>query len=281
MSMIIFRNGELLAEDLAMISVNDRAFRYGDGFFETFRYQQGRVIFIEAHWQRLCRTAKFMHLQLPSDLTLKGIETHARDLCEANEIAHARIRLQLNRAGSGKYRPASNLADWTMTCSPLEDTSYALSSKGLTIGSYAGCPVSSAPLGNHKTLNALPYVLASIYAQEHGWDDALLLNSAGQITEATSSNLFLIKEKEILTADLSKGGLPGVMRAKLMEVARSNGFQVSISAITEKEMLWADECLLTNVISGIRWVLAYRQKRYFHRTAEVLVHELNKSAGLI
>lgn len=281
MSTHLIHNGELMPEEQLLVCAHNRAFRLGDGCFETFRMQQRRVIFLDAHWQRLQRTAKFLHLQLPSGLTQHSIQTHAQHLCEVNGIIHARIRLQLYRAGIGAYAPENNLAEWMMHCTPLEHPTYVLNAKGLTLGVCVTCHVTAAPLGNHKTLNALPYVLASIYAQERSWDDVLLLNSAGNITEATSSNLFLVKGKEMITADLSKGGLPGIARSKVIEVARSSGLQVTTVPITDKEMLWADECLLTNAISGIRWVLAYKQKRYFHRTAEVLVRELNRAAGLI
>jgi hypothetical protein len=50
--------------------------------------------------------------------------------------------------------------------------------------------------------------------------------------------------------------------------------------VTERDMFWADECILTNAINGMQWVLAYGQKRYWHRSADILLSEVNKVAGL-
>jgi branched-chain amino acid aminotransferase len=120
--------------------------------------------------------------------------------------------------------------------------------------------------------------MAGVNASEKGWDDALLMNHDGLIVEAISSNILLIKDRELLTPDLSKGGLPGIMRTQVMALARAAGYQVSVGPVTEREMHWADECLLTNSVQGIRWVLAYGQKRYFHRHADRLLKELNRVA---
>ena len=280
MTPLILWHGELMSEDAPLASVHNRALRYGDGFFETMRVHNGRVVFFDAHWQRLLRTAKFLHLDLPAELSRDGLEHQVQRLCMANDIPDARVRLQLLRDGMGTYMPETLKTAWTMQCSPLVSSTFAMNIKGLTVGVYPNAPVPPAPIGNHKTLNALPYVLAAIHAKKCRWDDALLMNMSGYITEATGSNLFLMKGKEIITPSLSKGGLPGVMRAKLIEVARANGFQVMSADVTERDMFWADECILTNAINGMQWVLAYGQKRYWHRSADILLSEVNKVAGL-
>ena len=281
MSSFLAFNGEIISESAFLVSPQSRAFRYGDGFFETIRTSNGLPLFLDAHWQRLQRTAKFLHMEMPKGLTKDKFVKMIADVCAANAAPHSRLRIQFYRKGEGTYKPHTNECDWIMQCSPLAASVYKGNDKRLTIGIYPTCPVPLAPLGNHKTVNALPYVLASIYAHDKKWDDALLLNSEGFITEATSSNLFLVKGNEVLTPDLSKGGLPGVMRARFIELAQKNGFEVKTVSITAKEMLWADECLLTNAISGVQWVLAFGQKRYFHRHADVFIKQLNQLAGLV
>jgi aminodeoxychorismate lyase len=281
MSSFLAFNGEIISEAAFTVSPQSRAFRYGDGFFETIRTSKGYPLFLDAHWQRLQRTAKFLHIEMPKGLTKDKFVKLIADVCAANDAPHSRLRIQFYRTGEGTYLPQTNECDWVMHCSSLAASVYKLNPKGLTVGLYPTCPVPVSPIGNHKTANALPYVLASIYAKDKKWDDALLLNTQGFITEATSSNLFLVKGNEVLTPDLTKGGLPGVMRARFIELAQKNGFEVKIVSITPKEMLWADECLLTNAISGLQWVLAFGQKRYFHRHADVFVKQLNQLAGLV
>jgi len=275
-----FWNGQLMPDDAPLANGENRALRYGDGFFETMRVHQGRPVFFDAHWQRLLRTAKFLQIALPSDFGKNALLASVEQLCEANELTNVRVRLQIFREDGGSYAPDAKKGAWMMQCAPLTTAAYTMNAKGLTIGVYPSAPVTPAPLGNHKTLNALPYVLAAIYAKDKKWDDALLMNISGHVAEATSSNLFLLKGKELLTPDLAKGGLPGVMRSKVIEVARANGFQVMAANIGEKDLHWAEECLLTNAITGIQWVSAFGQKRYLHRQADGLLHELNKLAGL-
>ncbi|MCF8256180.1 MAG: aminotransferase class IV [Flavobacteriales bacterium] len=276
--MMMFWNGEMVPADAPVVGADSRAFRYGDGFFDTFRTRHGRPLFWDAHWHRIQQSARFLHLRLPSGLTSQALMLKTEELCSANGADHAMVRLQVWRSGRGLYRPETDDSDWALQCNPLESPEFVLNDKGLMVGLHTACPVPPAPLGSHKTLNALPYVLAGIHCREKGWDDALLLDSDGRITEATSSNIILLKDRELLTPDLSKGGLPGIMRTQVMALARAAGYQVSVGSVTDREMKWADECLLTNSVHGIRWVLAFGQKRYFHRDAERFVKELNRLA---
>lgn len=279
MSAMLLWNGELRSEATPVAEAHNRALRYGDGLFETMRVHGGHPLFFDAHWQRLTRTAKFLHIALPEGFGKAEVLQHVATLCAANGMTDARVRLQVFRDGAGTFTPNSGKGGWMMQCGPLPSSRFEMNTKGLTIGVYPNAPISPAPIGNHKTLNALPYVLAAIHAKEQRWDDALLMNVSGHVTETTSSNLFLIKGREVLTPDLAKGGLPGIMRSKVIEVARAKGFQVMVADISDKDMHGAEECILTNAIRGMQWVMAFGQKRYLHRQADVLLHEVNKLAG--
>jgi hypothetical protein len=166
MTTLILWNGELMSEDAPLASVQNRALRYGDGFFETMRVHNGRVVFFDAHWQRLLRTAKFLHLDLPAELSRDGLEHQVKRLCMANDIPDARVRLQLLRDGMGTYMPETLKTAWTMQCSPLVSSTFAMNIKGLTVGVYPNAPVPPAPIGNHKTLNALPLCACGHPCQE-------------------------------------------------------------------------------------------------------------------
>lgn len=278
MSTMMFWNGEMITTDANVLGADNRAYRYGDGYFDTLRTRNGRPLFWDAHWQRIQQSAQFLHLQLPKDFSSAQIQAYVAELCQANDAPNARVRLQVFRSGTGLYMPETHAAEWSLQCTALPTRDFMVNEKGLVVGLHTRCPVPPLPIGKYKTLNALPYILAGIDARNQGWDDVLLLDADGKITEATSSNILLIKGKELLTPDLSKGGLPGITRAKVMALARAAGYQVRVGTVSDREMKWADECLLTNSIHGIRWVLAYGQKRYFHRQADALTTELNRAA---
>lgn len=278
MSTWILWNGEALSEDSPVVWADNRAFRYGDGFFDTLRVRHGRPLFWDAHWQRIQSSSRFLHFKLPPDLTSDVLMAEVRMLCERNGMPDARVRIQFMRDGAGHYRPEAEGLAWMVQSTALPGPDFRLNEKGLVVGLHRTGPVHPAPIGNHKTLNALPYVMAGVNAREKDWDDALLMNHEGRIVEAISSNILLIKDRELLTPDLSKGGLPGIMRTQVMALARSAGYQVSVGPVSEREMHWADECLLTNSVQGIQWVMAYGAKRYFHRHADHFVKELNRLA---
>jgi branched-chain amino acid aminotransferase len=251
----IILNGEMTRPEACGLGVLNRAFRYGDGFFDTFRTHTGRPVLFGPHWTRIERTARFLRFSLSTELSSACIAEHVKRLCEANNTPHARVRLQFWRDGGGLYIPESNTCNWLMETTPLPSSYFEVNRKGMTLGICREIRVNPQPLSSHKTLNALPYVIAGTNARERGWDDALLLDHAGNVAEATSSNLLLVKEKVIVTPDLKHGGLPGTMRDEVLRLAKGAGMKVVETSVSEKDLELADELLLTNAVAGIRWVL--------------------------
>ena len=102
----------------------------------------------------------------------------------------------------------------------------------------------------------------------------MILNQYGRIAESLSSNIFIVKEKQLLTPPLTEGCLAGTMRATLMELAKHAGYELIQMPLTEKQLFEADEVFLTNAVQGIQWVGAYKDKRYFNFAARKLIQEL-------
>jgi len=272
---IVLFNGERTTLGRLDAEVLGRAFRYGDGFFDTFRAHHGRPVLFGPHWQRIVATARFLRIKLPETLNGTTIPGHVSDLCESNGTPHARIRLQVWRDGDGLFIPESDGCNWLMEATPLPSSRFELNRKGLNIGICREVRVHPLPLSGHKTLNTLPYVLAGAFARERKWDDALLLDSGGNVAEATSSNVLLVKGNVIVTPDLKAGGLPGTMHGEVLRIAREEGMKVVATSVREEDLDLADELLLTNAVSGMRWVLGCGRKRYLHRTADRLTMLLN------
>jgi branched-chain amino acid aminotransferase len=104
-------------------------------------------------------------------------------------------------------------------------------------------------------------VLAARYARREGFDEGLIWNGES-VAEASSSNVFIIKEQQLITPPLSSGCLSGVMRKYLLAHASTCGLDPVEKKISANELLEADGMLLTNVIQGIRWVKKYREREY-------------------
>jgi branched-chain amino acid aminotransferase len=132
----------------------------------------------------------------------------------------------------------------------------------------------SSTLSNIKSGNSLIYVLASQYAVANRLDDALILNQHGRIAEATSSNLFWIKNGIISTPPLGEGPVAGIMREVVMELAQKQGLLVQEKELTIDELLIADECFLTNALNGITIVNKFRDKEMEHEITSLLQRDI-------
>ncbi len=119
--------------------------------------------------------------------------------------------------------------------------------------------------------------MAGIYSQKNALDDCLLLNNNGNIIEASGSNIFLIKTRQIITPGLESGCVDGVMRKNLIRIARESGFDVvDEKFVNQEDLINADEVFLCNAVSGIKWVMAFKEKRYYNNISVQLVEKLNK-----
>ena len=280
MSQVQLFNGEFYPEGAALLSVSNRSFCYGDGFFESMRVSNGKVVFLDLHFQRLSKACNFLKLKLPASFSAKYFNQMAVELTSRNALLNARIRFQGFRSGGGRYTPESDLLEWSMVCQPLEESQFVLNSKGLRVGVCESHKINPAPLSSFKTSNSLPYVLGGIYAREKNWDDCFMVDAEDFIAESTTSNIFVLKGNKLLTPDLSNGGVAGVMRSVVLSEAAHVGMTTETALITLEDILAADECFLTNAARGIQWVGAVDKKRYYKRGATKLIEHINKKFGL-
>lgn len=266
-------NGHFVEREQLALGLN-RAFKFGDGLFETIRLINGQPQLMRLHLDRLQRGMNFLKLQT-DDRYFERLTEEAEKLIRKNRIFKGGVlRIYVFRSGLGKYTPEQNEAEYLIETESISQNEYELNPVGLRIDIAENVRISPSPFTCLKSLNALPYVMASIEKEERQFDDLILHNESKQLVEATSSNLFLIREEKLQTPPLSSGCLNGVMRNRLIHVAPSLGLKVEEVSLHANDLLQADEVFLTNSISGIRWVGAFQKKRYFHNWAKKLVEVL-------
>jgi len=266
-------------------SIENRAFRYGDGFFETMHYAFGEVQLFVEHHKRMLRAMKLLQLSSPflenAQLLLKEIN----HLINANhQFKGARVRLTIFRSGAGRYTPETNTASYLIESEALESDSYPLNTRGLRIDCFDKL---AKPVDNfqfYKSFNTTVSVLASLYAKEQAVDDCLLINTDGYLIEATSSNVFFVLDKTLYTPDEDSGCVEGVMREKVIKTALKLRYSVIEGAQVKATHLFKfDEIFLSNAIQGIRWVVAYQNKRYYNKLTQkihqALVQDILPSRG--
>ncbi len=273
-------NGRLIPEDDFSLLPSNRAFRYGDGLFETIRVSQGSPLWADKHFDRLTRGLHLLQINPGDDWSEDLFTAAIKELVAANhhETGSARVRFSAFREDGGLYMPLGNSASWLIDSEMLDQGSFVLNNKGVHVKEYAGIRKGVNKFSSIKSINAQLYVMASLYKREFGLGDCLILNEEGNIIEATSSNIFIVREDQLYTPPLDQGCVEGIMRRVVMEIAAENGWKVTEKPLNSIELENADECFLTNSIQGIRWVSLYNNKRFYNALSRKLITQLNAKA---
>ncbi|MDB5130603.1 MAG: pabC [Mucilaginibacter sp.] len=269
-------NGEIYPQDAKLMPVTNRAFRYGDGLFESMRMMKGQLKFADMHADRLQRGMKALKIDGYSQLDTWFLKDKAEDLARRNKAKHGRLRLTVFRDSEGMYAPTQNKAGWCLEMQPLDEPRYFLNEKGLIMDIFTEIPKPSNYLSNIKTCNALVYVMAGLYKTQNKLDEVFLLNQNGFLCEAGSSNIFVLYQNHLYTPALSEGCVEGVMRQVVINLARQNNIPVTEAQINPEILYEADEVFLTNAGRGIQTVMGFGVRRYFNAVSKLLVTELNK-----
>lgn len=277
MSYFINHNGTIQPADQPMIKADNRAFRYGDGLFESIRIANFSVQFLNEHLQRLYKGMDVMKMKHNSLFTETFFEHAILELAQKNGItSDGRARLSVYRNNGGFYAPNDNDTSFLLEVLPLEEKNYTLNTKGFTIDIFTELKKPQSPLSSIKSANSAIYVLAGIYKTQHSLDECVIVNEKLSILEAISSNIFAVKNGVLYTPPVSEGCVDGVMRKKIIQIAQANRIAVYEIPVMQNVLLAADELFFTNAITGIRWVVAYKQKRYFNTTSKKLIEKLNE-----
>jgi branched-chain amino acid aminotransferase len=245
--MLIYLNGQFVDEKHATISVFDRGFLYGDGVFETMRAYQGRIAWTEQHLERLFQSAEMINLCIQqSKPTFTAI---LRELIDRNTLGDAIIRMTLTRGvGLPGLDPKPDIHHTTVITArpyqPLPSTHYS-DGVSLVIVTIKRNPIESMP-PSIKSLNFLNNILAKAEATRKGAFDAIMLNQHNHLTEATTSNLFLVKQRDLFTPAVTCGILEGITRDVIIELAQAKGISCHQQPLTVDTLYSADECFLTN-----------------------------------
>jgi aminodeoxychorismate lyase len=254
--MLVFLNGKILPEAEAFVPLNDRGLLLGDGLFETLRVANGQPFRCAQHLERLVRGAEFLKIKLP--FTPKEIQKFAEQLIEKNKLSDAILRITLTRgAGARGYSPRnSGVPMLAMTLHPLPPQNIDEPLQWSLITSSFRIPAGDV-LASFKTTSKILNVLARAEAEEQGADEALLLNTNGEVAETAGGNLFWIYQDAVCTVPTGRGVLPGITRAVVLEICQSLGFATNKRIIKPEHLRNAAGIFVTNSAFGIVPVAAF------------------------
>ena len=257
---MINHNGELLSENDFKLTYQNRAYKYGDAIFDTLKFENNKIFFIEDHYFRLMSSMRMLRIKIPMNFTLNYYEDEIlKTIKNNNLLKNARIRCTVYREDGGLFTPNSNECNFIIEAEELQKVAY----KNYEIELFKDFPVFSGHLSTIKTNNRIVNVQASIFAQENNYQNCILINEKKNIVEANNANIFLIKENKLLTPALTEGCINGIIRKKIIEVVgKSTDFEIEETAISPFELIKVDEVFLTNSIFEIQSVYKYRKKTY-------------------
>lgn len=248
---LVYINGKLIPGEEAKVSVFDHGFLYGDGLFETMRAYQRRIFRLEHHLQRLFLSLEYLKFLIPFNFDY--LKEAIYKTIEANRLEDAYIRLNVTR-GEGATVPdpatckAPNLIIITREYVPYSSALYQKGYKGKIVGVK---PSPHMPTISMKTLNFLNHIIAKMEAKASGFNEGIMVNTDGFVTEGTVSNIFMIKGGSLFTPAKEVGLLPGVTRQAVLEIAEAKGLKTREAKITINELLMAEEAFLTNALIEI------------------------------
>lgn len=251
----IWCNGEWLAADRYPGAAGDRGALLGLGLFETMLAIDGRPVFADRHLARLRKSAE----RLGWDFDLSDFSRTAAELLGRNSLATGRARLRLSvTAGSGPLndlKPGSDRLVW-LAASPAGESPVSMT------GCLSPWPRNErSPLAGLKSASYAENLVALDHARRLGFDETIFLNTAGNLCEAATANLFIVKNGVVLTPSLESGCLPGIGREVICELALVHGIPLEERPLVPADLLAADEIFFTSAIRGPVAVLRYENRQ--------------------
>jgi branched-chain amino acid aminotransferase len=219
----------------------------GWGLFSTLRVYDGQPFAFERHWKRLVRDAA--RIQLPLEYPPESVRTQMLELIAANQVRSGCVRIYFihNRAGIWRSDEPFPVADLVMYTTDLPTRVGATKLSLFPQGRHAAHPLTGA-----KITSWLNNAWVVEQAHQRGFDDALLLNEHGNVSECTAANIFCVLERSVVTPPLTAGCLPGVSREILLEIASAAGIPITERDFTFEEMKSADEVFITSTTRQVQ-----------------------------
>ncbi|MCA6440391.1 MAG: aminotransferase class IV [Sediminibacterium sp.] len=270
-------NGKMVESRYPVLSADNRSFRYGDGFFETIRWEGNTAFLWEYHVKRFFSTLDGLAFVTPQWWDEAFLRSSIQALVVKNKHERqARIRCTVYRGEGGIYDANTNTPQLIIQSWPLEGGLFDLNSNGLDINIFSNAIKTADGYSAYKTNSALPYIMAAQFAKANRYNDAILRNQWGRVADTTIANIFIIHDNKIITPPLSEGCVNGVFRKFLLETLDKIGFQAQEFAVSEDILKNANQVFLTNAIKGIRWVNSIGSTHYSNQLIGQLVQEIRK-----
>ncbi len=278
LSKLLWFDGKFVTLDKAKVPVTTHAIHYGTSVFEGIRaYWNSKNLFVfrlQDHIKRFRNSGKFYSISL--NFTDKQIENAIVNLCKKNKMkrsCYIRPFYFVGDYGINLHvteKAPTNVAIFMFPFGDLFDK------KGITAGisSWRKFSVSSTPPQAKMGGNYLNSILTTQEAKRNGYDEAILLDKFGNVSEAPGENIFIVKDDQIITPPLTSSALAGITRDSIFLLGEDIGYKVVVREITRSELYIADEVFLSGTAAEITPIIRIDQNKIGNGRIGTITSEL-------
>ena len=254
MSREVFVNGIYTEYSKSYIHIEDRGYQFADGVYEVFAILDAKIVDYEGHIRRLYRSLN--ELRIASPIQKKSYKFHINEIIKRNIIKDGLVYLQVTRGVASrdfkfpKNSKSSIVIIGKNTSSTYYSDNFNIGIKVKTTKDLRWKRV------DIKSLNLLAPVLAKQYAAENGFEEAWLMDEDGYITEGSSSNAWILKNKTVITRPISNSILNGITRSTLIKSLLNMGYKFTERKFNINDIKGADEAFITSATQFVMPVIA-------------------------
>ena len=242
----VFHNDRLLPVQDVRLSPGQPGLLSGWGIFTTLRVIEGIPFAFERHWHRLSRDAQRTHCPFPFEAS--EVREHLLQVLLANQVAEGSARIYAINNQPGPWRSDEDLptVDLLIYSADLPQHHASVRLSMREHGRHA-----AAPLAGVKVTSWLNNAWSLQEAHQAGYDEVVLLNERGEVSECTAANIFCVFKGRIVTPPLSSGCLEGVTRSIVLEIGPQNGIPIEERTLWPEDLYSADEVFISSTTRNV------------------------------
>jgi len=265
LSKYIWFDGKLIPLDKAKIPVTTHAIHYGTSIFEGIRtYWNSKNLYVfrlNDHVKRFRNSGKFYNITL--NFSDKQIQNAVIDLCKKNKIkksCYIRPFYFVGQYGINLHVTKKAPTHTAIFSFPFGDL-FNKNGISATISKWRKFSDLSTPTQAKMGGNYLNSILATQDAKQRGFDEAILLDQSGNVSEAPGENIFLVKNNRLVTPPLSSSALDGITRKSIITLAKDMKLNIKVRKVSKKELRLADEIFLSGTAAEITPIIRIDKRK--------------------
>jgi len=278
LSKLVWFDGKIVPAEKAKVPVTTHAIHYGTSIFEGIRaYWNSKnlnIFRLDDHISRFRNSGKFYSISL--NFSNQQIKNGIINLCKKNKMKRSCYIRPFYFVG--QYGINLHVTEKAPTCLAVFMFPFGdlFNKNGITAGvsSWRKFSGSSTPPQAKMGGNYLNSILATQESKRNGYDEAILLDKFGNVSEAPGENIFIVLNNEIITPPTSSSALRGITRDSIFDLAKDRYYDVKVREITRDELYIADEVFLSGTAAEITSIIKVDDRKIGNGTVGTITREL-------